>query len=104
MHRQQNPAQPSGFRSQRDDADHVDQAILSLLLFEPCMGPWAIDELVREIGDRIAVDDSLWRLFRAGLIHRLAEGFVFATRAAARAAALLDPESQPACWTRRSRD
>ena len=101
---QQNPGQPSRFRAPRRDVDRVDQAILSLLLFEPGLGPWAIDELVREIGSRIDVDDSLWRLRRTGVIHRLGDGFVFASRAAAHAGALLDPESQRASWTRGSRE
>jgi hypothetical protein len=99
---EQSRGQPSCFRAPRHDVDRVDQAILSLLLFEPGLGPWAIDELVREIGSRIGVDDSLWRLHRTGVIHRLGDGFVFASRAAAHAAALLDPESQRASWTRGS--
>lgn len=90
---QQHRARPPRERCPQHDANQVDQAILGLLLFEPGVGPWAVDELVREIRDRIDVDDSLWRLSRAGLIHRLGDGFVFASRAAARAAALLDPES-----------
>jgi hypothetical protein len=104
MHQQQNGAQPSSARSPRDDADQVDRAIQSLLLFEPSVGPWAIDELVREIGDHIDVDDSLQRLHRASLIHRLDDGFVFASRAAAHAATLLEPESRWAWWTRGSRE
>jgi len=68
----------------RDD-DKFDQAILDLLLHEHSSGPWAMDELVREVGDRLAVDDALARLYGAGLIHRLDQGFVFPTRAALRA-------------------
>jgi hypothetical protein len=68
----------------RDD-DKFDQAILGLLLHERPSRPWAEEELVREVGDRIAVDDSLARLYGAGLIHRLDQGFVFPTRAALRA-------------------
>jgi hypothetical protein len=64
------------------------QAILDLLLRTHDSGPWAIEELVREIGDRVAVDDALARLHGAGLVHRLQEGFVFATRAAIRATQL----------------
>jgi hypothetical protein len=78
----------------------VERAILDLLLFEPGLPMWAREEIVREIGDRVAVEDSLWRLHRAGLIHRVEGGFVFASRAAVRAAALLDPESDRAAWTR----
>jgi hypothetical protein len=67
------------------DDDKFDHAILTLLLHERSPGPWAIDELVREIGDRIAVEDAIARLYGAGLIHRLDPGFVFPTRAALRA-------------------
>lgn len=81
-------------------ADEVDRTVLNLLLFEPGLAVWAIDEIVREIGNRTAVDDSLWRLHRASLIHRFDGGFVFASRTAARAAALLDPESTRVSWTR----
>ncbi|MGN6870282.1 MAG: hypothetical protein ACTHMY_17980 [Solirubrobacteraceae bacterium] len=89
MDHQQNPAQPANCPSPRDDPDRVDRAILGLLLFDPGVPLWAVDELVREIGNPIAVDDSLHHLHRAGLIHRLDQGFVFATRAAASAAALV---------------
>lgn len=83
-------------------ADQVDQRVLHLLLFEPGSPLWAIDDLVREIGSRIDVHDSLSRLQRAGLIHRLEEGFVFVSRTADRAAAVLDPYSHRASWVRGS--
>ena len=67
------------------DDDKIDQAILALLIHDRCSPQWAVEELVREIGDQTAVEDSLARLFGAGLIHRLGEGFVFPTRAALRA-------------------
>lgn len=95
VHWQQDGAQTSSL----PPADHVDQAILNLLLFEPGFAVWGVEEIVREIGSPIAVDESLWRLHRVGLIHRLDEGFVFASRAAARAAALLDPGSEQVSWT-----
>jgi hypothetical protein len=81
----------------------VDQAVLSALLFEPASGPWAIDELARETRrSPVEVDDSLWRLSRTGVVHRLGDSFVFVSRAAAHAAALLDPEAERVSWTRRS--
>ncbi len=79
----------------------MDQAILSLLVFEAGLGPCATDELVRQrIGSRVDIEDSVWRLSRAGLVHRLDGGFVFASRAAIQAAALLDPQSEPVFWPR----
>ena len=98
MDRQEEAAQPFGFGSPRH-SDQVDQAVLRLLLFESALGPWAVDELVREIGSRNDVDDSLWRLHRTGVVHRSGDGFVWVSRAAARAAALLDPESERASFT-----
>ena len=67
------------------DAD-TDRAILTMLLADPI--PWKTDEVVRELADPRDAEDGLSRLYAAGLIHRLADGFVFPTRAAARANAL----------------
>ena len=64
----------------------TDRAIMDLLLIDS-PGPWAVDEIAREIGDANDARDGLARLARGGLIHRL-EGFVFASRAAAQAAQL----------------
>ena len=60
-----------------------ESAILGLLLDPEAQRPWAVDELVREIGDQLAITDALVRLRAAGLVHRL-DGFVFASRAALR--------------------
>jgi len=46
--------------------------------------PWSVDEIVRELQDRIGAHDSVRRLSEAGLVHRLGE-FVFPTRTARRA-------------------
>lgn len=64
--------------------DRFDHAILDLLLHDQPGRLWAEAELVRELGSRLAVEDALARLYGVGLIHRLREGFVFATRAAFR--------------------
>lgn len=53
------------------------------LLLDPRFHIWAITEVQREIGDEVAVRDSLSRLRGAGLIHELFYmGFVWPTRAA----------------------
>jgi hypothetical protein len=52
-----------------------DRAIMGLLLGQ-YHGLWKIEEIEREIGDPICVQDSVARLHAAGLIHRL-EDFVF---------------------------
>lgn len=49
--------------------------------------PWAVRELVLEIGGQIDVEDALARLHGAGLVHRCGE-FVWATRAALAAVAI----------------
>jgi hypothetical protein len=58
----------------------IDDAVMGLLLGH--LGPWSVIEVEREIGDRVATQDSLGRLIRGGLAHRLDGGFVFASRAA----------------------
>lgn len=60
---------------------HTDGVILSFLLAGDAQRPWSEDEVAREIDDPIAAADSLKRLARSGLIHRL-NGFVFPSRAA----------------------
>ena len=74
MQEQRNPSP-----SESDAAS--DSAVLSLLLHGSVRGPWSVEEVAREMGDRIAALDSLRRLQGAGLIHRFDE-FVFASRAA----------------------
>jgi predicted transcriptional regulator len=75
-------------RSPVAEQDHDnDQRVLGLLLEPDNQRPWSTDELLREVGDRIVMADSLARLYAAGLIHRLGE-FVWPTRPALRAAAL----------------
>lgn len=61
----------------------IDGTIMASLLADDAQRPWTVDEIVREVGDEVAVTDSLGRLYGGGLIHRLG-GFVFATRAAVR--------------------
>jgi hypothetical protein len=60
---------------------HTDGVILSVLLAGDAQRPWSEEEVAREIEDRVAASDSLKRLARGGLVHRL-DGFVFASRAA----------------------
>jgi hypothetical protein len=61
--------------------NEIDGAVMALLLDER-YDLWAISEVEREIGDPVAARDSLARLRGAGLIHRLEDRFVQATRAA----------------------
>jgi hypothetical protein len=59
--------------SPQQEDERVDRAILDLLLCSEAPGLWSADEVVREVGDPIAVDDALTRLSAGGLIHRLEE-------------------------------
>jgi hypothetical protein len=66
--------------------DEIDEAVMSLLL-DQRRGLWSVEEIASEMKDRVDAEDGLARLAAAGLVHRL-DGFVFATRAAARASDL----------------
>lgn len=74
---------PDYIESERQQR-HIDSLVIRLLLSGNARELWSVEELAREIGDEITTIDSLERLRSAGLVHRL-EGFVLATRAAARA-------------------
>lgn len=70
-----------------DEEAQTDQAILGLLLTDSA-AIWSVEEMVSEIGNNpIHVTDSINRLAGIGLVHRF-DGFVFASRAAARATEL----------------
>jgi hypothetical protein len=56
------------------------QGVLSSLTVED--RPWTIEELIREKGDRIAVEDALAELHGAGLVNRINKRVVCASRAA----------------------
>jgi hypothetical protein len=64
-----------------DDRDR-DRNVLNLMLDDSW--PWSVDEIARELQDRIGAHDSVSRLAEAGLVYRLGE-FVFPTRTARRA-------------------
>lgn len=64
----------------------ADRAVLALIVDDD-QSLWAVHELEREFGD--GVEDSLARLYGAGLVHRIADGFVLASRAATKAFGLV---------------
>jgi hypothetical protein len=66
---------------------HIDMLILEMLLDKDAQRPWRIEEIERELDIPEEAPDSIGRLARAGLVHRL-DGFVFASRTAIRAHAL----------------
>lgn len=62
--------------------NQTDKVIL-LLLCESSF-PWSVEEIGRELQDRMRAVDGVRRLTEAGLVHRLGD-FVFPTRTARRA-------------------
>jgi hypothetical protein len=60
--------------------EQIDSAIMALLI--EWSEIWVIVEVEREVGDPLAVRDSLNRLRGAGLIHEIDMEFVLASRAA----------------------
>jgi predicted transcriptional regulator len=56
------------------------RGVLSSLLAED--RPWTVDELVREKGDRLAVEDALSELDALGLLTRINKRVVCASRSA----------------------
>jgi predicted transcriptional regulator len=71
-------------RTQPQRSERTEWIVLDLLLDAEAQRPWSIEEVVREIGKPVDVADALSALQAAGLIHRTADGFVFAARAAIR--------------------
>lgn len=77
------PDQPPALNP-REAVRQSQRDILDLLTeLEVGSSLWTLDELVREMEDP-CVGDSVNALHRAGLIHRTADGFIFASRAAVR--------------------
>ena len=63
-------------------AAQTESAIMTVLLVPDDQRPWSTDELIRDIGRPRDVLDAIDNLHGAGLVHRTADGFVFASRAA----------------------
>jgi HD-like signal output (HDOD) protein len=70
-------------RTEAGEEERIDAAIIGLLLDASTSWPWSVEELTRELGEKLAVEDGLASLYAAGLIHRSGE-LVFPTRAAIR--------------------
>lgn len=62
----------------------ADWIVLDLLIDANEQRPWSVGELVRAVGEPVAVADAIDSLHAAGLIHRTSDDFVFITRAALR--------------------
>jgi hypothetical protein len=62
--------------------------VLELLLGED--RPWALEELAREVGDRVETLDAVADLHGHGLVNKIADDYVIASRAALTARAMQD--------------
>lgn len=82
--------QEKGIGPVADRGAATDEAIMGLLVEDG--GLWAIGEVERIIGNRLAAADGLARLRRGGLVHQCGD-FVFASRTALEAAELWGPYS-----------
>ncbi len=80
-------------QAQRNEDDEIegrvseelrDNGVLNLFFCDPSSYPWTVEEIGREIENRLAAVDSVGRLTKAGLLHCSGE-FVFPTRTARRA-------------------
>jgi hypothetical protein len=67
------------------DETTIESGILDRLTYPDDQRPWSIDELIRDIGQRLGVVDAIAKLHGVGLIHRTSDDFIFATRTAVRA-------------------
>jgi hypothetical protein len=66
-----------------EETKRTESTILCLLLNRTNQRPWAVEELIREIGRSDDTTDAVASLHGSGLIHRCGD-FVFPTRAAVR--------------------
>jgi hypothetical protein len=65
--------------------------VLELLLGED--RPWALEELAREVGDRVETIDAVADLHGHGLVNRIGDEFVIASRAALSGRAMQEGEA-----------
>jgi hypothetical protein len=72
-----------------EDSTQTEADVLLMLTDSHGRHLWSVEEVGREIESQVKASDALAALYRAGLIHRTSDGFVFATRAAIRASELV---------------
>jgi hypothetical protein len=76
-------------RTLADQYDQDQRDVLFLLTRTESGQPlWSVPDLAREL-DKAEIEDAVRGLRQAGLIHQTADGFVFVSRAGARAVAMI---------------
>ena len=72
-------------------AEHATaHTVLDLILGDDVQRLWTLHELALEIGSTMVVEDAIAELHAAGLVHKIADGFVFAARPAIRYTEVID--------------
>jgi len=72
-------------RVAKPESTTIESGILDRLTYPDDQRPWSLDELIRDVDERLGVIDAVAKLRGVGLIHHTSDDLIFPTRAAVRA-------------------